>query len=167
MWGMVMKPNNCRFLSTVLFASLLVSVVPANAQQKQTRSRPNSLAKSGYNIAAETVLDGTVLKYIEHSSAPPLGAHLTVQTASGPVDVHIGDANFLKLNNFSIAEGASIRVVGQSRPFGNGSMFFARILQQGNQTLAVRSTNGMPLWRAGARGQLPGAQGLQAQRGVR
>lgn len=162
-----MRPNNCRFLGVILFTSLLFCVVPANAQLKQTRSRPNSLANSAYNRTNETVLEGTVLKYTEHSSVPPLGAHLTLQTASGSVDVHIGDANFLKLHNFSIAEGASIRIVGQSRPFANGTMFFARILQHGNQTLAVRSTSGMPLWRAGARGQLPDAQSLQAQRGAR
>ena len=162
-----MRANNRRILGTILFASLLLSVIPANAQLKQNRSRPNSLANSGYNLASETVLEGTVLKYTEHSSIPPLGAHLTLQTASGPVDVHIGDANFLKLHNFSISEGASVRIVGQSRPFAKGTMFFARILQNGNQTLAVRSTSGMPLWRAGARTQLPDAQSLQAQRGAR
>ncbi|HXJ04033.1 MAG TPA: hypothetical protein VNH65_02985 [Candidatus Acidoferrum sp.] len=162
-----MRPNDYRFLGTILFTSLLLSTVFANAQQKQIRSRLNTSANTGYNLATETTLEGTVLKYTENSSVPPLGAHLTVQTASGPVDVHIGDANFLKLNNFPIAEGASIRVVGQSRPFGKGAMFFARILQHGNQALAVRSTNGMPLWRAGARGQLPSAQSLPAQRGAR
>ncbi len=137
----------------LLLAILVVFSLRMNAQQTQARIHASSLGNSAYDVARETVLDGAVLKYTENSAVPPLGAHIVVQTASGPVDVHIGDARFLKLNKFSIAEGNMIRIVGENLPYGNGSMFFARVIQQGSQSLSVRSTKGMPLWPAGARVQ--------------
>jgi hypothetical protein len=158
-----MKFNIRTGLCPVLLAILAVFAFRTNAQQAQARIHANSLGNSAYDITREIVLDGTVLKYTENSTVPPLGAHIMMQTASGLIDVHIGDARFLKLNKFTITEGSTIRIVGQSLPYGNGSMFFARVIQQGNQSLSVRSTKGMPLWPAGARVQTSQEHALQKE----
>jgi hypothetical protein len=68
-----------------------------------------------------------------------------IQTASGQVDVHLGNARLLTANHFSLSAGDSVRVVGENVAYGTGTQFFARIIQKGSQTLALRSTRGFPL----------------------
>jgi len=145
--------------SAILCVSTLLAGHPADAQ---VRSQKVSAAASA-NLASETILQGTILKYTPNSSTAPLGAHITVQTSSGPVDVHLGDAHFLKLNNFNIAEGSAIRLSGHSKVVGTNTVFFARLLSQGNQTLAVRSASGMPLWRGGVGGRRSAASANQKE----
>lgn len=133
---------------TLCGATLLLAGI-AGAQVRS----PKIMTSPSYDLAAETVVQGTILKYTPNSTLAPLGAHVTVQTVSGSVDVHIGTDQFLKLHNFAITEGTSIRFIGQTRTVGTQNVFFARILSQGKQSLIVRSTTGMPLWPAGARAQ--------------
>src|SRR5215467_4647998 len=113
--------------------------VSATAQ----RSAVNARAAAGtYNPANEVSVQGTVVKYAENSSAPPIGTHVLVQTSSGNVDVHLGDARLLHLVNFKITPGATVRFIGQSQQIGSSSIFLARLVQMGSQMLAVRSEQG-------------------------
>jgi len=148
-----------RFIS---FSAVLCAFasLAGNSANAQVRSQKVNAAASA-SLASETILQGTILKYTPNSSTAPLGARLTVQTSSGPVDVHVGDARFLKLNNFSISEGSSIRLSGHSKLVGTNTVFFARLLSQGNQTVAVRSASGMPLWRGGVGGRRSAASASQ------
>jgi len=149
-----MKPINLMKTNSVFLAGALLLAAVAGAQQvrpkAQQSAKPHAYA---YDLSRETVLEGTVLKYTENSSIPPIGAHIIVQTSSGPVEVHLGDARFLKFNKFALTEGTSVKITGQNLSNGQGAMFFARIIQQGGQALALRSVNGAPLWLAGARAQ--------------
>ena len=131
------------WLAGALFFSMAVC-----AQQK---AQPVSPGNRAYDLAHETVLEGTVLNYIETSTVPPLGAHVTVQTASGPVDVHIGSARFLQVNHFALHAGDKVRIVGESLAYGEGTQFVARVIQNGKQTLVIRSVRGFPLYLGGAR----------------
>jgi len=157
-----MKPITLmRTTSVFLAGALLVSAV-AGAQQARQRAQQSAKPHiSAYDLTRDTVLEGTVLKYTENSSIPPIGAHVTVQTSSGPVEVHLGDARFLKFNKFTLTEGSSVKITGQNLSYGRGAMFFARIIQQGGQALALRSVDGAPLWLAGARAQRGGVQKSQ------
>jgi hypothetical protein len=121
--------------------AVLLSSVSAAAQQ--TQSAPQQ--RRSYDLSREVSLQGTVVSFAENSSVPPLGPHVVVQTATGPVDVHLGDARLLQANHLTLAAGDSIRVVGENVPYGTGTQFFARIIQKGSQTLTLRSTRGFPL----------------------
>lgn len=129
-------------------AALLAA--PANAQRRAAKAS-NAANTSTYDASREVSVQGTVLSYVENSSAPPIGAHVTLQTSSGNLDVHLGDARLLKMANFSVSAGGSLRVIGENVAVGAHTFFLARIIQQGSQALAVRTTRGMPLWTAGAR----------------
>jgi hypothetical protein len=98
-----------------------------------------------YDASRETVLEGNVVQYTPASSVAPLGPHVTVQTSSGVIDVHLGRAGRLEANHFSLASGDRVRIVGEMVPYGTGTQFLARVIQNGNQVLAVRSTRGLPL----------------------
>jgi hypothetical protein len=135
------RPLRWNSPSVWLYAVLLFSVTAA-AQQK-TQSIPQQ--RRAYDVSREVSLQGSVVSFAENSSTAPLGPHVVIQSTSGPVDVHLGDARLLKVNHFTLAAGDSVRVIGENVPYGTGSQFFARIIQKGSQTLTLRSTRGFPL----------------------
>jgi DNA/RNA endonuclease YhcR with UshA esterase domain len=135
------RPIRWNCVSAWLCGALLLSV-SAIAQQKTQSAQQQMRA---YEVSREVSLQGTVVSFTENSSTAPLGPHVVIQTASGPVDVHLADARLLKANHFTLAAGDSVRVIGENVVHGTGSQFFARIIQKGSQTLAVRSTRGFPL----------------------
>lgn len=127
------------FLSTVAVIGLAMGV---SAQQ---RSAPVSSRMSAYNRSREAVVQGTVLSYTEDSGRAPGGAHVTVQTLAGPVDVQLGPASYLHASNFSLVPGESVRLLGASISVNEGNVFLARIVQKGGQTITIRSPRGFPL----------------------
>ena len=148
-------------------AGAVLAAAPANAQQIRGMPSKRGASHTTYDVAHEVSVQGTVVKYTENSSTPPIGAHVSIQTSpANTVDVFLGDARLLKQNNFSIAEGNNIRVIGETVPFGQGAIFVARLVQQGTQVVALRSTSGMPMVFAGNRGKVA-AQSSTQQRGPR
>lgn len=98
-----------------------------------------------YDANREVSLVGTVVKYEANSAIPPMGAHVTLQTASGQVDVHLGNAKILEVNHLSLNAGDNVRIVGEPMALGERTYFAARIVQKGTQAVAVRSARGLPL----------------------
>ena len=132
----------CGCMGIGLVAGALMLCATAGAQQKAQAAPLRDLA---YDLGRETVVQGTVVQYVANSSVSPLGPHVTVQTSSGIVDVHLGSAQLLEASHFTLSTGDSLRIVGENVPFGSGTQFLARVVQKGNQVLAVRSTRGFPL----------------------
>lgn len=135
------RPIRWNSFSAWLCAALLFST-SAGAQQK-TQGAPQQ--RRAYDVSREVSLQGTVVSFVENSSTAPFGPHVVIQTTSGQADVHLGDARLLKANHLTLSAGDSVRVIGENVPDGTGSQFFARIIQKGTQTLAVRSIRGFPL----------------------
>jgi hypothetical protein len=137
-----MKLNIRMCLGSAAFTGALVFAPFSIAQQKQT---PVAQANISYDLSRETVLQGTVVSFTASSQIPPVGSHVTIQTASGPVDVHLGNATLLKVNDVFLAAGDSVRIVGEKQLYGGGSFFAARVLQKGNQSVTLRNSRGIPL----------------------
>lgn len=127
----------------------------AFSQQPHSGVSSPKTAGGAYNIANDVVLQGTVLKYTENSATPPIGTHVLLQTSSGNVDVHLGDARLLHLTKLSITPGCNIRFVGQMNTEGSKQIFLARLVQVGSQVLAVRNEHGFLISRGAARGNKP------------
>ena len=103
-------------------------------------------ARAGeYDVKRESDIVVTVVAYAANSKTAPFGARATVQTASGVLEVHLGDARLLAANHFSIATGDTLRIVGETLATGNSNLFVARIVQKGTQALAVRTARGFPI----------------------
>lgn len=130
-----------------LGSALLLTI--AVAQQKAPSVSQRNLS---YDVSRESVVEGRVVRYTATSSVAPLGPHVTVQTGSGVIDVHLGSAKLLEASNFSLNAGDTIRVVGENVSFGTGTQFVARVIQKGNQVLAVRTVRGFPLKPSGKLG---------------
>lgn len=122
----------------ILFGGLSLGL-PVSAQQA---AQSNAQIPQSYDLKREVNLLGSVVKYDAASTLPPMGAHVLLQTASGQVDVHLGNARVLRANHLELNPGDNVRVIGEELAFGNGSIFAARIVQKGVQAVAVRNTHG-------------------------
>lgn len=126
-------------IGPVLVIASMTLPITASAQE---RSPLVSQRLTAYDMSRETVLQGTVLDYTADSPVPPLGAHVTVQTSTGIVDVHLGPDAYLHSNHFSLSAGDAIKFVGASITTNQGMVFLARIVQKGDQSITVRSSSG-------------------------
>jgi hypothetical protein len=100
---------------------------------------------AAYDVARESVISGKIVQYSSASTTPPLGAHISLQTSSGTIDVHAGNAKVIQAGNISLQAGDSVSITGETVQFGNSSVFVARVIQKGSKSVAVRSKNGVPL----------------------
>jgi hypothetical protein len=126
----------------LVVAGLLSGVIARGQQIQQTVSHRNGAA---YDVARESTISGKIVQYSSPSTTPPLGAHISLQTSSGTIDVHAGNAKLIEASHISLHPGDSVSITGETVEFGNGSIFVARIIQKGSQSVMVRSKNGMPL----------------------
>lgn len=131
-------------LSPGIFALVSVFLFTSNsgAQQKQAAVPQASLS---YDVTRESLIQGTVVAYAANSAVPPIGPHVSLQTSSGVVDVHLGSATLIKQSDIFLVPGDSVKIVGMSQPFGTGTIFLARVLQKGTQTVTLRNLNGIPI----------------------
>jgi hypothetical protein len=142
--GREMKPYMGIGRFSLLFAGALFLSATAGAQQKSA-AIPSHGSAPAYDVARESALQGTVVEYSAASSTAPFGAHVLLQTANGTVDAHLGNSKVLEANHISLSAGDSVQVVGENLSFNHGTVFAARTLQKGSQTVTLRSKNGMPL----------------------
>ncbi|HEY1467872.1 MAG TPA: hypothetical protein VGF61_02425 [Candidatus Acidoferrum sp.] len=156
--------------TSIGIATLAVAIAfsaGAGAQAQERHAAVSSTSRAtAYDATRETTVLGTVVSYAAESSRAPIGAHATVQTAKGIVDVHLGPASYLRSNHFSLSAGDSVRFVGVSVTANQANIFLARIAQKGTQALALRSPRGFLLATTATRA-LPQAERAQiAQQGV-
>jgi hypothetical protein len=123
-------------------ASVFLLLAIASAQQKAQTVAQRNLS---YDMSREVSLQGSVISYSETSSTAPFGPHVTLQTNSGVMDVHLGNARLLESNHLTLTAGDTVRVIGENVLLGSGTQFLARVIQKGNQVLALRSPQGFPL----------------------
>ena len=83
--------NICPQLSHCLAILCLALAPSALMAQRPHASEAVKPAGGTYDVANDVSLTGTILSYTENSKTPPIGAHVFLQTASGNLDVHIGD----------------------------------------------------------------------------
>lgn len=147
-------------VAIVALGITLALCISANAQQA---TQPVAQQLRAYDVSRESFLLGTVVKFDSASSTPPMGAHVILQTPSGQVDVHLGNAKVLQAGHLTLNPGDNVRIVGEPMALGDGTYFAARIVQKGAQAVAVRNAKGFPLTPAST---LTPAQ-KEALRGVR
>jgi hypothetical protein len=152
----------CASLASLFTGSSWAQERPAKAVAAARTAvvTPRAMA---YRAARETVVQGTVIQYLETAEVPPIGAHARVQTAVGVVDVHLGPGSYLRGKNFSLAAGDAVRVVGVGMVAKGANMFLARTVERGSDTLVLRSPRGFLVGTGGVRAPAAasGAQSLQ------
>jgi len=112
------------------------------AHAQQTAQSDVQQQLRSYSMSREVFLLGTVVRFDSASATLPMGAHVILQTASGQVDVHLGNAKVLQAGHLTLNPGDSVRIAGEPLALGDSTYFAARIVQKGMQAVAVRNTKG-------------------------
>jgi hypothetical protein len=157
---MNLSPQFRRYL-----ALLCLLATPCVALAQRPNAKSVAKTPGGYNLANDSSLQGTILSYAENSKTPPLGTRVLLQTSSGNVDVHLGDARVLHQAKLSLAQGMSVRFVGQTQTVGQNAVFLARLVQVGSQVVAVRSNRGVPVTPGALRRKAAAKNAAAAQQG--
>jgi len=127
--------------TVTLFSAVLFCSTIALAQQQTKAPAP----ENAYSVARESGLTGTVASYTAASTTPPAGAQLQLQTSTGTVNVHLGNARLLRANHMTLQPGDSVTIVGETLPSSSGGYYAARLIQKGPLVVTLRSRGGVPL----------------------
>jgi hypothetical protein len=98
-------------------------------------------------------LSGTVIKVerITPTGGRYCGVHLTVKTEDEEISVHLGPAWFIDSLNTAIEQDDILEITGSRISYQGKPAIIAAILDKGDQTLILRSENGVPVWSGGRR----------------
>lgn len=127
-----------------ILTSGILLVALAAATLSAQRGRQGGL----YDLAKETTIAGTVDAVTTRPAQGPGGGgvHLTLATASGTVDVHVGPASFVSGRNFTFSKGDALTVVGSRTTMAGQDVVIAREITKGSEVLTLRDAKGFPLW---------------------
>jgi hypothetical protein len=145
------------------FAAVIALALGVVARGRQIPQIAGHRSGAAYDVARESVISGKIVQYSAASTTAPLGAHISLQTSSGTIEVHAGNANLIEASHVSLQAGDSLSITGETVAFGNSSVFVARIIQKGSQSVTVRSKNGVPLLptAVGANGKIVSPAGMR------
>ena len=93
------------------------------------------------------------------------GVHITLQTRSGEIPVHLGPSWYLDKQDVQIKQGDRVQVTGSRVEIQDQPVIVAAKVVKGDQTLTLRDSSGFPAW-AGGRGRGQG-RGAMPQGGMR
>ena len=146
------------WLTPVLPVGLLFAAAFLYAQEKSSAVPPTAASINSYDVDREVTLVGTVVAYSSNSKTAPGGPRVSLQTPSGVIDIHLGDARLLAANQFTLQPGDTLRIVGENISYSGGTQFVARIVQKGAQALLLRNTRGIPIISNSPRGSAVSAR---------
>jgi DNA/RNA endonuclease YhcR with UshA esterase domain len=123
---------------------LLVSWLPVvHAQEPAAPSH-----EFKYDAAKQVVVEGYVEEVREFRCpvSGTVGAHITVKTNSGSIEVHLAPVTFMKKYEIVIAKGDRVAVQGAKILFEGKPALIAKIVADDATTYAFRDSGGKPLW---------------------
>lgn len=144
------------------------SIARGSTTRAEARPEVGRARAFAYDAKRETILEGIVVSYTENAQFAPTGAHVTVRTTTGDIDVHLGPASYLRGKHFSLSTGEQVRFSGVNTSRNGKNVFLARTAQKGNQVVMIRSPRGSLLAIGAARlvGEAERAQ-MKQQGGAR
>lgn len=106
-----------------------------------------------YDRATELTLKGTVedVKQPTGQKGWP-GTHLTLKSNLGTFDVHVGPTSYISSQQFALAKGDTIEVIGSKVNVRGQDALLARQITKDGKVLILRDEQGFPLWSRAASG---------------
>jgi len=122
--------------------------VGASASAQPCDSCSGTNAGQIYSSATETTVTGTVddVKRMPPAGNGMAGLHLVLNTSAGAIDVHVGPTWYVSSRNFTFAKGDAVTLVGSKITMSGREVLIAREITKGQQTLTLRTANGIPVW---------------------
>jgi hypothetical protein len=135
------------------FYSLLICLLLVFTSASWSQGGPGN-GMPRYDPKTETTLTGTIDEIQLHSGHHRgTGTHLLLKTDSGTIEVHVGPTFYLEKQQFPLAKGDRIEVVGSKVKIGNDDVLLAREISKDGKKLVLRDRSGIPLWSGGKRMQ--------------
>lgn len=127
---------------------LIAFLVTAPLRALVVQDRRSSPDEPRYDTNTVATFAGVVSALSSHTGrrgTPRTRA--TIKTNDGLTLLHIGPTSFLNEMKLRLAEGDSLTVIGSRvRDAENQELVIVRELTKGKQVLALRNTEGRPLW---------------------
>ena len=76
------------------------------------------------------------------------GVHLTLKTAEGEIQVHLGPDSYVDRQKVKIAKGDEVTVKGSKFTYDDKFGVIAQTVTRGGDTLVLRDAAGKPAWNA-------------------
>lgn len=133
------------FICVAALALLTGMAVSAQTAATPTADvRTNTMVPS-YDITKEVKIQGTIRKIETAGTSALGGTHVTLQTASGAVDVNLGFGPVSKPSYLGISQGQSVTIVGMMQTVGADNILLARILTTSSRVFVLRNEHGIPV----------------------
>jgi len=102
-----------------------------------------------YDKATEATLKGPIqeVKVVDTPSGIR-GTHLMLKDGKQMIEVFTGPTVFLEHQNFPLAKGDAVEVIGSRVTVNGTSALLARQIRKGDTILLLRDENGRPVWAA-------------------
>ena len=139
--------RRCAALRFALIASLFVAVaavvaIPLGAQTAAKPVNPRPWMQA-YDPAHEISIEGTVQEVVSHRiPGSPIGLHVIVSAAQGPLDVHLGPY-MSKATVESLKSGTPIGIIGAMMQVNGRDYLLARQINFNGQSVTVRAESGV------------------------
>ncbi len=129
-------------LLTLMLCALVVLAAPAQKKTNEESALPR------YDPAQEVKVKGEVLeaKDYECPVSGGMGAHLVLQTAEGPLEVHLALTSFLSDYGIAFAKGDKVEIIGNKIIFHDVPAMLVRKVLKNQVEYAFRDAQGKPLW---------------------
>ncbi len=115
---------------------------PFSQGQQQQVSRGADI----YNPFTETTLTGTVEQVNRCSCGPFSSTYATLNTNQGRITVQLAPSQYLSQNQLQIKRGDQIQVIGSRLTVNGNDVLLARLVSNGQRTVALRTPQGTPQW---------------------
>ncbi len=109
-----------------------------------------------YDVTTVVTLKGTVEEVMQVSGPGRMGGgaggvQLKLKTDKETVVVHLGPRFYLEEQNFKLAKGDAVEVIGSRVKLEGEEIVVAREVVKDKTRLKLRTEDGMPLWSPGRR----------------
>ncbi|MBS2028133.1 MAG: DNA-binding protein [Deltaproteobacteria bacterium] len=111
---------------------------------------PGAMYMQYFDPKTVTTLEGTIteVRKVPHRGMNMTGTHVTLKTAEGNFDVHLGPSWFIENQELQLKANETIRVTGSKVTIDKTPSVIATEVQRGDDVLKLREPDGTPLWSA-------------------
>lgn len=109
---------------------------------------PGSNYNKIYDVNTVETISGQVTKIdkIYPNKNMSYGIHMTINTSSGEISVHLGPGWYIENQDTQINQDDNVSVTGSKVTYEGIKVIIAKEVTKGDEVLKLRDDNGFPLW---------------------
>lgn len=135
-------------LVSLMMATMTVSAQPGMRWQGSGGWGAGSHYGRMYDLKTVETVEGTLVKVDRMTPRRGMsyGVHMTVQTATETVSVHLGPGWYIEKQDIKLEPRDTVVVRGSWVTFDGKPVLLAAEVTKGEETLKLRDDSGLPMW---------------------